>query len=202
MDENELIARSQKKDVAAFNVLVERYQQLAYNVALRMLGDVPSAEDATQEAFFSAYEHIKQYRGGSFRSWLLRIVSNTCLDMLRSRKRRASTPLDDLPAGWDSSPLVADPHTPEEFALRRELSSQIQHALLSLPPDQRAAVILSDLQGFSYDEIATTTSSSLGTVKSRISRGRARLRDLLRMEGELLPQSRRLIGEQGKGGSG
>ena len=196
MDENELIARSQKKDVAAFNLLVERYQQLAYNVALRMLGDVPSAEDATQEAFISAYEHIKQFRGGSFRSWLLRIVSNTSLDMLRSRKRRASIPLDDLPAGWESSPLMADPDTPEEFVLRRELRSQIQRGLLALPPDQRAAIILSDLHGLTYDEIATITNSTLGTVKSRISRGRARLRDLLLLERELLPQSRRLIKEQ------
>ncbi|TAK33836.1 MAG: sigma-70 family RNA polymerase sigma factor [Chloroflexota bacterium] len=195
MDENELIARSQKKDVAAFNVLVERYQQLAYNVALRMLGDVQSAEDATQEAFVSAFEHVKQFRGGSFRSWLLRIVSNACLDMLRSRKRRASVPLDDLPADWDCSPLVADPDTPEEFVLRRELSAQIQRALLELPPDQRAAVILCDLQGLSYDEIAIITASSLGTVKSRISRGRARLRDVLLRDRELLAPSQRLINE-------
>jgi len=192
-NESELVARSQKGNVAAFNQLVILNQDVAYSVALRILGDPDAASDATQEAFISAFQSIGSLRGGSFRVWLLRIVTNACLDMLRSRKRHPSESLDDLLNPEDGAGGVTDTssETPEEHALRVDLQAEVQRCLLKLPADQRIAVVLSDVHGLSYEEIAKVTKSELGTVKSRISRGRAQMRDLLRQR-ELLPSTRRL----------
>jgi RNA polymerase sigma factor (sigma-70 family) len=191
--EAELIARSQKGNVAAFNQLVLLNQDVAYGVALRILGDPDAAADATQEAFISAFQAVGSLRGGSFRVWLLRIVTNACLDMLRAKKRRPSNSLDDLLNAEDGSGGPADTafETPEEHALRLDMQAEVQRSLQQLPADQRIAVILSDVHGLSYEEIAQVTKSGLGTVKSRISRGRAHLRDLLRQR-ELMPSTRRL----------
>jgi len=192
-NESELVARSQKGNVAAFNQLVILNQDVAYSVALRILGDPDAASDATQEAFISAFQSIGSLRGGSFRVWLLRIVTNACLDMLRSRKRHPSESLDDLLNPEDGAGGATDTssETPEEHALRVDLQAEVQRCLLKLPADQRIAVVLSDVHGLSYEEIAKVTKSELGTVKSRISRGRAQMRDLLRQR-ELLPSTRRL----------
>ncbi|MBU0493280.1 MAG: sigma-70 family RNA polymerase sigma factor [Chloroflexi bacterium] len=193
MDESALIAASQKGDTAAFNQLVWAYQERAYNLAYRMLGHPDQAADATQDAFFSAYRAIKGFRGGSFRAWILRIVSNACYDQLRRKQRRPTTSLDALFTATDEYPLspsIGD--GPEEQVLRRELWETVGAGLQTLPPDQREAVILRDIQGLDYDEIAQVTQVSLGTVKSRISRGRARLRDYLQQRPELLPPQFRL----------
>lgn len=192
MDEQALVTRSQQGDLDAFNALVEAYQGQAYNVALRVLGDPPSAEDAAQEAFFSAYRHIGSFRGGSFRAWLLRIVVNACYDQLRAARRHPTVPLD---------PLVLAPsreEQPEDYALRQELGEEIRQGLQSLPADQRLAIVLADIQGLDYEEVARVTSASLGTVKSRIARGRARLRDFLMARRELLPVGLRLDKGRGK----
>lgn len=186
VDESQLIARAVRGDAVAFNGLVELYQGLAFNVALRTVGDPEAAADATQDAFLSAFNAIDRFRGGSFKAWLLRIVTNACFDAGRRIQRRPATSLDALieqPGGDD---LAIDPEPlPEMQALRAELVEQIQAALLLLPFDQRTAVVLADLQGLSYDEIAEATATSLGTVKSRINRGRLRLRDLLAGQREL-----------------
>jgi RNA polymerase sigma factor (sigma-70 family) len=170
----------------AFNALVLQHQDLAYNVAYRLLGDADAAADVVQESFFSAWQHLSSFRGGSFRSWLLRIVTNGCYDAIRYRQRRPAASLDDLvdgEAGFDHS----DPgDSPDRLVLRREAIAAIQSALLGLPVDQRAAVVLYDVQGLSYEEVAEIGGVSLGTVKSRISRGRARLRALLGNPRELL----------------
>lgn len=194
MDEAELIARSQKGNVAAFNQLVIAHQEIVYNVALRTLGDPDGAADATQDAFISAFKAIASFRGGSFRVWLLRIVTNACYDALRTQKRRPSQSLDGLTGDDDSaveSSLASPTESPEEYVLRRDVQAEIARGLQTLPSDQRIAVVLSDVQGFSYEEIADITKSSLGTVKSRLSRGRARLRDYL-VERELYPTVSRL----------
>lgn len=196
MLEADLITRSQKGDVGAFNHLVLAHQEAVYNVALRILSNPTAAEDVTQEAFVSAFQSIRGFRGGAFRVWLLRIVTNACYDTLRSQKRRPTVSLD-APIGEDDgaidlgSVLPSFAESPEEYALRRDVQYQIQQGLLTLPTDQRIAVVLSDIQGLNYEEIAAATDSSLGTVKSRLSRGRARLRDYLR-ERELLPSTVRL----------
>ena len=184
--------RCRAGDLAAFNALVEAHQDAVYGLCLRMLGSTHSAEDVTQETFLSAYRNIERCRGDAFRAWLLRIALNACTDELRRSRRRRQVSLDDPSTG--ASPLdLPDPaELPEEAALGSELGRHLQSALMALPPDQRAAVVLRDVQGFSYDEIAQTLRLSPGTVKSRLSRGRARLRDLLLQQRELLPQQFRL----------
>jgi RNA polymerase sigma-70 factor (ECF subfamily) len=188
-EERRLIGAAQRGEVEHFNALVRLYESRVYNLCYRMLGDGDSAADAAQDTFFSAFRNLRSFRGGSFRSWLLRIATNTCYDVLRARKRRPTTSLyADDEEGDDSSPLqIADTgESPDAFALRRELAGAIQQALDTLPDEQRLAVVLSDIQGLSYDEIALIMNANLGTVKSRLSRGRARLRDALKA-GELLP---------------
>jgi len=188
VDEADLITCSRRGDLDAFNRLVERYQRSLYNLCLRMLGSRQAAEDATQEAFIAAYRALDTFRGGSFRAWLFRIAANACYDELRRRRSRPTLSLD-VPLGESQRPLELPHPGPslEEHAQRLELARCLQEALAALPADYRLAVILCDVQGLSYDEIAQATGVSLGTVKSRISRARARLRDLLLARGELLP---------------
>ena len=183
-DDSRLVALSRQGDLEAFNSLVQIYQRAAYNLCLRLLGSPQAAEDATQEAFFSAFRHIGDFRGGSFRSWLLRIAANAAKDELRRRGRRPQVPLELGPGEEGPAPLVPYPSPgPEAVALRREVARQVQAGLLTLPADQRLAVVLSDVQGLSYEEVAQATGASLGTVKSRISRGRERLRGYLSERG-------------------
>ncbi|TMB98907.1 MAG: sigma-70 family RNA polymerase sigma factor [Chloroflexi bacterium] len=187
-DEPDLLARTRKGDLDAFNSLVERFQSPVYSLCLRMLASPPAAEDAAQEAFISAFRSINSFRGGSFRAWLFRIAANACYDEIRRRRSRRTRSLDE-PRDDDTRPIdVADPAPAlDERAEAAELGAFIQDALSRLPSDQRLAVILCDVQGLDYAEIAEATAASLGTVKSRISRGRANLRVLLRAGGELLP---------------
>ncbi|UCC88841.1 MAG: sigma-70 family RNA polymerase sigma factor [Anaerolineales bacterium] len=193
MDEVQAIQAAQQGDLAAFNRLVMAYQGIAYNVAYRIVGDTDAAADACQEAFLSAFKGIQRFRGGSFKSWILRIVTNACYDQLRYKGRRPADSLEDVAQNPDYSPkLVNGRERPEEHAMRQELSGVIQAGINSLPPDQRAVLVLSDVQGFAYQEIADITGISLGTVKSRLSRARTRLRDYLREHQELLPTQYRL----------
>jgi len=194
MDEKALIAAARRGDVSSFNQLVLNYQSMAYNVAYRILGDRDAAADATQDAFLSAFKAIGKFRGGSFKSWLLRIVTNTCYDQLRHKQRQPTASLDALLV-LEPAPIrsLTDPgESPEEYALRQELSKVIQAGIATLPPEQRVALVLSDIQGLSYQEIAEITGASLGTVKSRLSRARSKLRDFLLKQGELLPSRYRL----------
>ena len=194
MDEPTLIAAAQRGNVDTFNELVLAYQQQVYNLAYRIMGDPASAADAAQEAFISAFQNIGRFRGGSFKSYLLRIVSNGCYDELRRRKRRPATSFEDFgEVDEDANPaLVNGAERPEEYAERQEMARVIQAGIETLPPDQRITLALSDVQGLSYQEIAEVTSVSLGTVKSRLARARGKLRDYLRARGELLPARYRL----------
>ena len=193
MDETQAIHAAQKGDLAAFNRLVMAYQGLAYNLAYRIVGDADAAADACQEAFLSAFKGIQKFRGGSFKSWILRIVTNACYDQLRYKGRRPANSLEEVAESPDYSPkLVNGQERPEEYALRQELNDLIQKGINSLPPDQRTILVLSDVQGFSYQEIAEITEVSLGTVKSRLSRARSKMRDHLMEYQELLPAQFRL----------
>ncbi len=195
-DETDLIARSCTGDVSAFNILVERYQGAVYNVCLRVLGSQQAAEDATQETFISAYRSLGRFRGGLFRAWLFRIATNACYDELRRRRARPSVSLDEPAADDERTRDVPDTAaTPDEHAERRELAGVLQGALAELPADQRVVIILCDVQGLDYLEIAQATGVSLGTVKSRISRARSRLRVLLLARRELLPERFRQVSE-------
>ena len=193
MDEKALIAATQRGEVPAFNQLVLTHQSMVYNLAYRILGDAEAAADASQDAFLAAFRAIKKFRGGSFKAWLLRIATNACYDQLRYKQRRPTSPLEALLVETDKPSSFTDPtEGPEGYTLRQELGQAIQAGLNTLPPDQRVALVLSDVQGFSYQEIAEITRSSLGTIKSRLSRGRAKLRDYLLEQGELLPARYRL----------
>jgi len=194
LDEQALIAAARRGDLRAFNELVLAYQDRVYNLAYRILGDPDAAADATQEAFLSAYQGLDRYRGGSFRSWLMRIVTNACYDELRRRKRRPVTSLEALTEAGSSPPPPTNtqPESPEAYAERQELHRLLEAAIQTLPPDQRITLVLSDVEGLSYQEIAEITGVALGTVKSRLSRARARLRDYLLAHKELLPTPYRL----------
>jgi RNA polymerase sigma-70 factor (ECF subfamily) len=197
MHEKALIDAARQGDVGSFNQLVLSYQSMAYNVAYRILGDRDAAADAAQNAFLSAFKAIGKFRGGSFKAWILRIVTNACYDQLRLKQRRPVASLDALLV-VEPTPIqsLTDPgESPEEYALRQELSRVIQVGIGTLPPDQRVALILSDVQGLSYQEIAEATGVSLGTVKSRLSRARGKLRDFLLEQRELLPSRYRLKNE-------
>ncbi len=183
----ELVERVRQGDLDAFNTLVVTYQERIYNLCLRMLGSPPAAEDATQEAFIAAYKNVSKLRGSNVRSWLFRIASNLCIDELRRRQRRPLVSLDAPSADEDAQPMdVPDAEPgPEAWALRGELHEALQAELLRLPHDQRLAVTLCDMEGLQYEEIAEAMGSSVGTVKSRISRGRARLRVRIQEQPEL-----------------
>jgi RNA polymerase sigma-70 factor (ECF subfamily) len=175
--EGTLVQRARDGDLDAFNSLVEVHQRATYNLCLRMLGSRMPAEDATQDAFVSAFRSLPQFKGANFRAWLMRIAANACTDELRRRQRRPSFSLDTPPPGSEDPPDVADSAAgPEAMSLRSEQHDIVQAALLRLPDDQRIAVILCDVQGFAYEEIAAAMRTSIGTVKSRIARGRDKLR--------------------------
>ena len=195
-DDERLVATARTGDLDAFNRLVARYERAAYGLAYRLLGDAGMAEDVTQESFLAAWSNLDSYRGGVFRSWFLRIVANRCYDELRRRQRQPTGSLDALPvepaAEWTTQ---APAEAPDDFALRRELSRHLQRSIQQLPPDQRLTLMLSDVQGHSYEEIAAIMGTNLGTVKSRLSRARARLRDELKRGGELFERYLRQHGE-------
>lgn len=182
--EAEYLRRALTGELDAFNGLVELHQRAVFNLCLRMVGSPAAAEDAAQDAFLAAYRNIRSFRGQSFRAWLMRIAANGCTDELRRRSRRPALSLDAPPPGGDAPPDPPDRAPgPEAEALRAEQQGVVQAALLRLPEDQRLAVVLCDMQGYAYEEIAEATGVSIGTVKSRISRGRERLRVMLREEG-------------------
>lgn len=175
--EPEYLRRAQDGDLDAFNGLVDLHERAVYNLCYRMLGSGAAAEDAAQDAFLSAYRNIRTFKGGAFRPWLMRIASNACIDELRRRSRRPAVSLDAPPPGSDDPIDVPDTAAgPEAEAIRREQRHAIQSALLRLPADQRLAVVMCDIQGFAYEEIAAAMRTSVGTVKSRIARGREKLR--------------------------
>ncbi len=196
MDEIALIQAARDGDLDSFNRLVLAYQDLVYNQAYRMIGEEESADDATQNTFISAYNHIKSFRGGSFKAWLLRIVTNACYDELRRRKRRPTIPLEPMDEDGEeveSAKWMVDPiDQPEEQVQQAELQQAIQHCLDNLPSDFRSTVIMVDVQGMDYFEAAAAIGKPIGTIKSRLARARLRLRDCLHTFGELLPAGFRL----------
>jgi RNA polymerase sigma-70 factor, ECF subfamily len=183
-DEAAVIERAAAGDRTAFAQLMEHYQSACYGLAWRLLGDADQAADATQDAFIHAYRAIASYRGGVFRSWLLRITANASYDILRRAQRRPAGPLPDPEEGAAELPDLAAVN-PVEEATRSELYRHLEVALARLPADQRTAVVLCDVYGMDYNEVATMTRSALGTVKSRIHRGRLRLRELMAEHREL-----------------
>jgi RNA polymerase sigma-70 factor (ECF subfamily) len=190
LDEQAAIQRARTGELDAFNLLVLKYQQMAYSVAYRMLHEEAAAADVVQESLLKAFRALPNFQGGNFKSWLMRIVVNSCYDVLRVRQREHTTSLDANVLEVDYAPHLVDRgEGPEAYAERMELNYQIELAVRALPPDQRTVLVLCDIHGYSYEEIAEITGFAMGTVKSRISRARAKVRDALLQRPELLPAS-------------
>lgn len=183
-----LQVRARSGDLQSFNRLIEPYQQTLYAIAVRMLADDASAADVTQESLLAAWQHLDTFHGGSFRSWLTRILVNRCYDILRTRRRRPERSydaiLDEQP---ETEQLAGEAPDPVQLAVSAELGRHLSAGLAALPVDQRAVVVLCDVQGYGYAEAAEVEHTTIGTIKSRLSRGRARLREWLAEQPELLP---------------
>jgi RNA polymerase sigma-70 factor (ECF subfamily) len=200
MDEAKLIRLAKKNDLDAFNQLVIAHQDQAFRVAYRILHNEPAAQDATQDAFISAFEKIHTFHGGSFKAWLLRIVTNKCYDEIRRYKSRPQQDLNPIFSGegdeienpdW----LIDDDALPEERAAQAELNRAIQGCIDGLPPEFRAVLILIDVEGMDYKTTSSIIQSPMGTVRSRLARARERIQKCLQGFLELLPDRYRLVNE-------
>ena len=176
---------SQGGSLCAFNWIVARYQNQVLNLAARMLGNRTQAEDVAQEAFVSAYRSLGGFRGGSLRAWLMRIAANASRDVLRRRQRRPESSLEESLENTAFQPRSGQ-ESPDDAAQRNELNAELQRTILTLPVDQRTVLVLVDVQGLSYGEAAEAVEVSVGTVKSRLSRARAAVRNRLMQRRELL----------------
>ena len=184
LDERELIRRAGRGDAYAFEQLMAAHENKMYAVALRMCGNREDAQDCLQEAMLRVYRAMSGFKGqSSFSTWVYRITMNSCLDELRRRKSRTATSLDAMLENGFSPSDESD--TPEQSSLRSEQRRVLERAIAELPEDMRAAIVLRDIQGCSYDEIAHALDANVGTIKSRISRGREKLRAVLSEQPEL-----------------
>ncbi len=188
--EEQLIRDAQNGDVRAFNALVRAHQERVYRLAYRIMGDAEAAEDATQEGIISAYRHLGAFRGGSLHAWLMRIATNACYDQLRKKQRQRADSLDAIqgdPEKADPRLVQSDLESPQDFVERHELNDLIQQGLAKLPFEQRVTLVLADIENYTYEQVAEITQANLGTVKSRLARGRGALREFLLAEQDLLP---------------
>lgn len=199
MDEQALIQAALQGDIDDFNRLVLAFQDMVYNMAYRVMGEPDAAEDATQEAFISVYKKLHTYRGGSFKAWVLRIVTNACYDELRRRQRRPVTPLepelDDGELMESAKWMMDDAPSPEDMLEKAELDQAIQHCIDELEEKFRIVVVLVDVVGEDYETASAAIQRPLGTVKSRLARARKKLQDCLQSFWELLPSRYRLNNE-------
>ncbi len=195
--DDQLVLLSKDGKLDAFNSLVERHERAVYNLCYRLLGERSIAEDATQEAFLSAYRAIGRFEGGNVRSWLLRIAANECKDELRRRQRRSTTSLEAMSEARET-PFDLPDLAPgaDQITESHEFGAAFQRLLNQLPYDQRQAILLVDVYEYRYEEVAEMMGDSLGTVKSRIHRGREKLRAMLTAQPELFGTVGRLEGKK------
>lgn len=200
MEETELITRAVDGDLDAFNQLVLQHQEVAYNVAYRIMADENAAADATQEAVISMYRKLDTYRGGSFKSWFLRIVTNACYDELRRQRRRPTIPIEPE---TNEGELVESPEWledksagPEEVLGSSEIENAIQHCLTGLEQKFRVVITLVDVSGEDYETVSQIIGTPIGTVKSRLARARLKMQQCLKGFRELLPDQFRHITEE------
>ncbi len=200
MEETKLIELAVDGDLDAFNQLVFQYQEVAFNVAYRIMADENAAADATQEAVISMYRKLDTYRGGSFKSWFLRIVTNACYDELRRQRRKPTIPIEPE---TDEGELIESPEWledksagPEEIFGSSEIEKAIQHCLSGLENKFRVVITLVDVSGEDYETVARIIGTPIGTVKSRLARARLKMQQCLRGFGELLPDYLRHSSEE------
>lgn len=184
MSDNEalLLKKIKNGDIASFELLISEYQVYAYNIAYRMLGNEEDAKDVTQEALIKVYKSIHKFKeNSSFSTWLYRIVMNTCKDELKKRKE-ATVSLDkeiETNDGTVSREIGDDRLNPSRIVERKEVSHVVQEAINTLSDANRTVIVLRDIQGLSYEEISKVIKEPIGTVKSRINRGRGQLKKIL-----------------------
>ncbi|MEG6611909.1 sigma-70 family RNA polymerase sigma factor [Pseudoclostridium thermosuccinogenes] len=188
--EKDLLKKARNGDIEAFEQLIEDYQKRVFNIALRMIGNYDDANELAQEVFIRIFKSIKDFKEeSSLSTWIYRITTNVCLDEIRKRKNKNVVSLDEevkLEEG-DLQRQVEDTRpTPDVIAEKNEVRKLVKDAIMSLPEEQRTVIILRDIQGFSYEEIAKIMKCPEGTVKSRINRSRQILRDRLKPKMELL----------------
>lgn len=182
-----LVERSKEGDLQAFEELVLMYQKQIYNLGYRMMGNEEDACDIAQEAFLRAYKSIGKFNlKSSFGTWIYRIAMNLCIDELRKRKKVKLYPIvhNDNPEDKQYKLVADEGDLPEELVERKETRLKVQQAINRLPEDHRTVIVLRDIQGRSYQEIAEITGLNLGTVKSRISRARYNLREEIEKQRE------------------
>lgn len=198
--DEELVQRIKNGDMDAFEELVCRYEGKIYSVAYRFMGNHADAGDLAQDTFIRMYQALPGFRGdSSFATWLYRIAANACRDELRKRQRRRNVSMDELIEHSPTNvPVAASADLPEEAAQRHETQRQVQECLDRLSGDHKLILLMREIQGMSYEEIAAVLGCSLGTVKSRISRARNALKEKIKEKGELLSRSSRLNGKGGK----
>lgn len=189
--ESRLIKYAQRGDLDAFNLLALKYQDMMFRVSLRIINDECAAEDAAQNAMIQAFQNIRSFRGGSFKSWLARVAVNASYDELRRMKRHTAQPLEQYNQDGEEieSPawMIDRSAQPDELAENSELKGVLQRCIRSLVPDYRLMVILVDIEGMSYEEAARITRIPVGTVKSRLARARMQLRAALRKFEGMIP---------------
>ncbi len=184
MGEAELVRRAKDGDMAAFEQLISNYQIKIYHIAYHMLSNEQDAEDAAQEAMIKAYRYLGSFKEESgFYTWIYRITHNICLDMLRRRKRSLTHETDLVKKDQDGQEaelqIVDAKPQPEEQLLRLQVQNEMQNAIAELKENYRVVLVMRDIEGMSYDDIATVLEISAGTVKSRLNRARENLRKIV-----------------------
>jgi len=193
-----LIEKSKKGDLNAFEQLVRRYENKVFTLGFRFTGNYDDACDVAQEAFLRLYQSLPQFRGDSdFMTWFYRIIANVCRDETRRRRRYNNFSLDDNPAGCSILQLPDRDVLPEEALEKQEFADMVQKCLDALSEEHRLVLIMRDIQGLSYDEMAEALNSSLGTVKSRLNRARKIFKEKIIEAKELFEQETRLIKKGG-----
>lgn len=178
--EKDLVRRAKRGDISAFEDLISGYEKKVYNTAYRFFNNAEDAMDVSQEIFIKVFTSLRRFReDSSFSTWLYRIAVNTCIDFLR-KKREDVLPIKEEIVMDDKTKLGFQTELPEEFVEKQEVKQAIMKAISTLPEEQRICIILRDVQGFSYTEISDILSCSLGTVKSRLFRGRRALKENLK----------------------
>lgn len=200
INDEDLVKRSQQGDINAFEQLISKYQQKVYNIAYRLMGNAEDASDLAQEAFIKTYKSIKNFRGdASFSTWLHHIVMNVCRDELRKRSRHKISSLDEpvtTEEGQVNREVTDWSNSPEQAYEQKESKETLQKLIDTLSPEYRLIIVMREMQGFSYEEIAHQLDISLGTVKSRLSRARKYLKDKILLEREHCQNKKRLTGER------
>lgn len=191
-----LIERSKKGDLEAFELLVRRYENKVYTVAYRFLGNHADASDLAQETFLRLYQALPRFRGeSSFMTWLYRITANACRDEIRRQQRYNVISLDGE-TGNNGSQVISQVHShdpsPEEAAERKEFNEMVQQCLNNLSDEHRLVLVMREIQGMAYEEIADVLKCSLGTVKSRLSRARQAFKEKFSKQKELFGRDSRL----------